>query len=464
MSKGLEGLQSLLHSNQIVTDSRELESYGRDWTRLHTPQARAALFPESTEDVVKIVKWARQTKIALVPSGGRTGLSAGAVATQNEVVVSLARMKRILNFSPIDRLVHVQAGVVTEDLQNYIEDQGYFFPIDLASRGSSQIGGNISTNAGGTKVIRFGHTRDWVAGLRVVTGTGQILNLDRALIKDNVGYDLKQLFIAGEGTLGLITEAHLRVTNKLPDLSVILLATNDLAKVMDILMLFREKLELTGFEFFTDTALTYVMKQQGYTQPFGERYPVYALIEFENPKQMHTDLALDLFDICLGKGWALDGAMSQSREQAESFWKYRENISESLAPFKPYKNDISVQISKMPEFVRTAETSLRQKFPQLEFVWFGHIGDGNLHINILPQNMDDAQFRAQLEPLSQELFGLLQQFNGSLSAEHGIGLIKKPYLHYTVTPGEIAFMREIKKVFDPDHIMNPGKIFDLAAP
>lgn len=449
-----------LKSTQISRDSQDLEAYGRDWTRLHIPSPSVVVFPESTADVVKLVEWARGQKKGLVPSGGRTGLSAGAYATNGEVVVSFDRMRTIYGIEPIDQVIHCDAGVPTEELQNFAEGKGFFFPIDLASRGSSQIGGNVSTNAGGTKVIRYGHTRDWVAGLKVVTGTGQILCLDRCLVKDNSGYDLKQLFIAAEGTLGFITETWLRVTEKPRDLSVILLATDSLKKVLKILKIFRQQFSLTGFEFFTDVALRYVLKQQGLQKPFEKDFPIYALVEFECPSDNERERALEAFEECERQSLILDGAMSQSPQQAEEFWAYRERISESLSSFKPYKSDISVLVSQMPAFVEDCERLLGEKFSNLEFVWFGHIGDGNLHINILPRGSTEAEFRAQIEPISHALFSLLQKYRGSLSAEHGIGLIKKPYFHYTTSKEEIEFMRSIKKIFDPDGIMNPGKIFD----
>lgn len=449
-----------LKKNQITEERDDLRAYGTDWTRLYEPKPRAIVFPEGVSDLVALVKWARKTKTPLVPSGGRTGLSAGAVAAKGEVVISLDRMRKILNFNAVDRLVHCEAGVPTEALQDFVKQKGFLFPIDLASRGSSQIGGNISTNAGGTKVIQYGHTRDWIAGLKVVTGTGDVLNLNRCLVKDNSGYDLKQLFIAAEGTLGIIAEAYLRLTDEAPETSVMLLATENLQNVMEILQLFRARLVLTGFEFFTDIALGYVMKAQNYEAPFQKRYPIYALLEFENPKGELTDLALELFEQAQSSSWVIEGVMSQSREQAETFWKYRENISESLAPLKPYKNDISVQISAMPRFVEECEALLTSKYPRIEFVWFGHIGDGNLHINLLPKGQSEVDFRKVIEPMSHDLFGLLKKFNGSLSAEHGIGLVKKPYLTYTLSPEEISFMKGIKRVFDPDGILNPGKIFD----
>ncbi len=457
----IASLKKILRESQVHTDESEILKYARDWTRVHEPRALGVVFPESTEDVQEIVLWAKQNKIALVPSGGRTGLSAGAVAHSGELVVSMERMNRIFSISEIDRTVHCQAGVVTEVLQEEISKKGYFLPLDLAARGSSQIGGNISTNAGGTKVIRFGHIRDWVRRLKVVTGTGEVLDLHLGLIKDNCGYDLKHLFIAAEGTLGFITEAELEFTNKLKNLSVILLACDDLRRALDILMAFRAIVDLSAFEFFTDKALKHVLRVQDLAAPFQEPHPLYILLEFENTSDAIQDQVLSVFDECVQKGWVKDGVVSQNDQQAENFWRYRENISESLAKHTPYKNDISVAISKIPEFVEAVDQVFTEKFPEFEIVWFGHIGDGNLHINVLkPDSLEISIFKTKTKEISMSLFPVLKKFGGSVSAEHGIGLIKKPFLSFSRTENEISIMKKIKNIFDPESIMNPGKIFD----
>jgi glycolate oxidase subunit GlcD len=449
---------SSLKGSQILTEAAELEKYGRDWTRVHTPKARAVFFPESTEEVSEIVKWARKNKIALVPSGGRTGLSGGAVAYQGEVVVSLERMNKLLDLNEVDRTLSCEAGMITENLQKTVEAKGYFFPVDLASRGSCQIGGNIATNAGGTKVIRYGHIRNWVRKLKVVTGTGEILNLHRGLIKDNSGYDLKHLLIASEGSLGLITEATLEVTTIPQNLTVVLLASSKLESALEILVAFRKVVDLTAFEFFTDRALRYVLDSTDLSPPFSTEHPFYILLEFENKDAGVMDKVLEVFDFCTEKAWVTDGVISQNEKQASDFWKYRENISESLSKFAPYKNDISVSVSKIPGFV----AEVGSIFKEVEVVWFGHIGDGNLHINVIKSSAMTAEdFSKKRHELGSKLFALIQKYEGSISAEHGIGLLKKPYLEYGRNPSEISIMKQIKKIFDPDGILNPGKIFDL---
>jgi FAD/FMN-containing dehydrogenase len=452
---------SFLKKEQIVTDASILESHGRDWTRVHKPSPSAILFPQTKMEIQRIVQWARKTKTFLVPSGGRTGLSGGAVAVKSEVVISLDRMNKILDCNEIDRVIRCEAGVVTETLQNYIADKGFYFPIDFASRGSSQIGGNISTNAGGTKVIRFGLTRQWVAGLEVVTGTGDLLSMSSGLIKNNAGYDLSQIFIGSEGTLGIIAEATLRFTQPLQNLKVLLVSSPKLEAALEILKRFQKYLSITAFEFFTEAALQKVLSQKGGSSPFQEVQPFYFVIEFECLTDEALNDAIDIFELCKKDGIAYDGLLAQNDRQAKEFWGLRENISECLAPSRPYKNDISVRVSKIPEFVSEASKLFSSKFKDCEIIWFGHIGDGNLHINILRgKNQTEADFAKMSDAISQDLGALLKKFDGSISAEHGIGLLKKPYLSLSRSAEEISAMKALKRAFDPDGILNPGKIFD----
>lgn len=450
-----------LRSDQCKQSPDDLVKYGRDWTRIHKVQAEAILFPESTEDVQRVVEWANKSQKKLVPSGGRTGLAAGAVAEKGEVVVSLERMNRVLEFSPRDRHIRVQAGLVTETLQDYAAERSLYFPVDFASRGSSQIGGNIATNAGGIKVIRYGHMRDWVAGLQVVTGSGEVLSLDRNLVKDNSGYDLKHLFIGSEGTLGFVTEATLKLTSPPPPLAVLLVTTDRLENVPELLMRFRSQATLTAFEFFTDSAIKHVLAKTSLQNPFSNICPFYMLVEFESDGSDTEEAVFSVFENAKQEGIIQEGALSQNASQAAMLWKYRESITESLSSFQPYKSDIAVKVSDLPAFVGEADEILRKKYPQLSMVWFGHIGDGNLHINVLAgQGQSRENFLSECDRLSHDLFDLIKRYRGSISAEHGIGLIKKPYLSYTRSPYEIDLMRKIKRVFDPQGILNPGKIFD----
>ncbi|MBK8962274.1 MAG: FAD-binding oxidoreductase [Candidatus Competibacteraceae bacterium] len=456
----LEGIRGFIEAAYVRADADTCLSYGRDWTRLYAPNLLAVVLPGSVEQVRQLVRYANERRLALVPSGGRTGLSGAAVARDGELVVSLERMNRILEFDPVDRSVTCQAGAITEAVQNFAREQGLYYPVDFASRGSSQIGGNIATNAGGIKVVRYGLTRDWVTGLKVVTGRGDLLDLNRGLIKNASGYDLRHLFVGSEGTLGIIVEATLKLTRPLREPSVMVLGVPDLNGIMAIYAALRATLDLSAFEFFSELALRHVLKK-GLQRPFDTATPYYVLTEFENPNGRHTDTALALFEQCAGQGWLVDGAISQSEQQAKELWRLREDISEAISEHQPYKNDIAVRISRVPALLEEIDALLARQYPDFEVLWYGHIGDGNLHINILkPTAMETALFAKKCGAVSEHLFAALQRHGGSISAEHGVGLTKKPYLHYTRDATELSYLRALKQVFDPNGIMNPGKIFD----
>lgn len=458
----MSALQDFLRPEQIKTDPESLAYYGRDWTTYYDIKAKAIVFPEKTEEVVALVKWARATKTALVPSGGRTGLSGAAVATNNEVVVSFERMNKIRDFNDFDQTVVVEPGVVTEQLQNFAAEKGYIYPVDFAARGSSQIGGNIATNAGGIKVVRYGMTREWVLGLKVVTGAGEVLELNKGLIKNATGFDLRQLFVGSEGVLGFVVEATMKLTPTPPRAQVLMLGLTGLETLMPVFGLLKKGLNLTAFEMFSRQSLDIVMEHHVLPDPLGENCPYYVVAEFESPSEESEGRALELFEKGVEEGWIKDGALSQSNEQAKTFWKYREDISESLAKFSPYKNDISVKTSEVPSCLTQLDLLLKQAYPTWRVIWFGHIGDGNLHINILrPDGMSKEEFVKECQKVDVLVFETVRNHQGAISAEHGVGLSKKPFLNFTRSEAEIQLMRQIKTVFDPDNIMNPGKVFDL---
>jgi len=455
-------LQDIVGRERVLTDAESLEHYGRDWTRFHTPAPRAVLLPGSIEEVQDIVRLAAAERLAIVPSGGRTGLSAGAVACNGELVLALDRLNLLSDFNPVDRTVRCGAGVVTEQLQQFAAERGLFYPVDFASSGSSQIGGNISTNAGGIKVIRHGMTRDWVAGLKLVTGTGELLDLNRGLVKNNTGYDLRQLVIGAEGTLGIVVEATMALSSPPQNLAVLVLGVPDMAAIMSVLSCFRGSIELSAFEFFSELALSKVVEHQGLQRPFETAAPFYALLEFEQPDEAAMEQAMALFEHGMEQGWVLDGVASQSVAQARNLWRLREDISETITRWTPYKNDISTRVSLVPDFLAEVEAVVNASYPEFEIVWFGHIGDGNVHLNVLkPDTMAVDEFQRRCGEVSKWVFEIVQRYGGSISAEHGVGLLKKDYLHYSRSPLEIEIMRQIKLAFDPQGIMNPGKIFDL---
>ncbi|MBF8793190.1 FAD-binding oxidoreductase [Pseudomonas monteilii] len=456
----LDELMTLVDPSKVLTDPASLEAYGKDWTKHYPPAPSAIVFPRSIEQVQAIVAWANRHKVALVPSGGRTGLSGAAVAANGEVVVAFDYMNKVLDFNAFDRTVVCQPGVVTRQLQQFAEEHGLYYPVDFASSGSSQIGGNIGTNAGGIKVIRYGMTRNWVAGLKVVTGKGEVLELNKDLIKNATGYDLRQLFIGAEGTLGFVVEATMRLDRAPRNLTAMVLGTPDFDSIMPVLHAFQGRLDLTAFEFFSDKALAKVMGRGDVPPPFETDCPFYALLEFEACNEDVANEALATFEQCVEQGWVLDGVMSQSETQLKNLWKLREYISETISHWTPYKNDISITVSKVPAFLRDIDAIVGQHYPDFEVVWYGHIGDGNLHLNILkPDDMAKDEFFARCATVNKWVFEIVERYNGSISAEHGVGMTKRDYLGYSRSAAEIACMKAIKAVFDPNGIMNPGKIF-----
>jgi FAD/FMN-containing dehydrogenase len=460
--KILTAVADIVGRDRVLTDAESLLQYGRDWTRAHTPAPGLVVLPGSITEVQELVRIAAREQLTIVPSGGRTGLSAGAVACNGELVLALDRLNTIEDFNPVDRTVRCGAGLITEQLQQFAEEKGLFYPVDFASSGSSQIGGNISTNAGGIKVIRHGMTRDWVAGLKLVTGTGELLDLNRGLVKNNAGYDLRQLVIGAEGTLGIVVEATMALSRAPDNLAVMVLGVPDMASIMSVLATFQSEIELSAFEFFSELALCKVVEHQGLQRPFDTPTEYYALLEFEQADDSAMDKAMTLFERCVEQGWVVDGVVSQSVAQAQNLWRLREDISETLSRWTPYKNDISTVVSRVPAFLAEVEALVNASYPAFEVVWYGHIGDGNLHLNVLkPDSMAIDEFQRRCGEVSNGVFEIVQRHGGSISAEHGVGLLKKDYLHYSRSPLEIDIMRQIKRVFDPQGIMNPGKIFDL---
>lgn len=455
-ARNLAALKDIF-GGDVRVDAQSFETFARDWTRQFPVSAGAVVFPRSVDQVRALVRFANEVNLALVPSGGRTGLSGGAVAAQGEIVVAFDRMNRITDFDAVDRLVTCEAGVKTAQLQAFASEQGLFYPVDFAAAGSSTVGGNVATNAGGIKVIRYGLTRDWVAGLTVVTGGGELLELNRGLVKNATGYDLRHLFIGAEGTLGFVVDAQMKLAPMPVPSCVLVLGVRSFAEVLDVLSAFQRSVPVSAFEFFSDKALSKVLAHQDLKAPFDTPAPFYVLLELD---ERDGEKGIERFEHCMGRGWVLDGVMSRSEAQARALWRLREDISESIAPDSPYKNDVSVRASRMPAFLADVESYVEREYPGLEVIWFGHIGDGNLHINILkPADLEPEPFYARCHEASQGIFEIVGRHAGSVSAEHGVGLVKKDYLGFSRSAEEIRLMRALKAVFDPNGIMNPGKVF-----
>jgi FAD/FMN-containing dehydrogenase len=442
---------------RLSRDPADLAVYGRDWTRVHEPAPSAVLRPRSTDEVQAAMRICAAHGLPVVPSGGRTGLAGGAVAARGELVLSLERMHHIGPIDPTGMTVRVEAGAITEAVHQAAEAHGLTWPVDFASKGSSQVGGNLATNAGGVRVIRYGLTRQWVLGLTVVTAAGERLDLDRALEKNNTGVDLRQLFIGSEGTLGVITEATLKLT-PLPARSDVMLF--GLADLDGVLRLFRAgrrgPFELAAFEMFTDACMVRLGRHRDLTPPFEA--PYYALMEVEAPDADALEAWIgELLEI---DDLLLDGTLARSGAQARELWSLREGISESLSSTGlPHKNDVSLPIAELPAFCGAFAEVMAERYPDWEICLFGHIGDGNLHVNVMkPEAMAKAAFLEHVHGADRVLFELVQAHRGSISAEHGIGLLKREWMPFSRTPEELATMRALKAALDPKGILNPGKV------
>ena len=461
----LKSIGQVIGTNRVTQDTNDLETYGRDWTRVYEPAPSAIVFPGTTDEVATIVKLCGDHNVPIVPSGGRTGLAAGAVATNGEIVLSLDRLNFIEAPCPLARTMKVGAGAITAEVHEKAKTQGLTWPVDFASAGSSQIGGNIATNAGGVRVVRYGLTRQWVLGLTVVTAQGEVLQLNGELEKNNTGFDLRQVFIGTEGTLGIITEVVLKL-DVMPEAHAVgFLAV---PTVHDALAVFKHARQMPGlviraFEYLQRPCLEAVMKHRGAADPFEAKYGAYILVEVEGVTEDDARARLESWlERSFEDGVVEDGVVGQSSKDYENLWTLREGISESLTHEAfLYKYDVSMNIRDLGRFEDALSARLEELSPELRVYLFGHIGDGNLHVNILmPDGMDRNEFLDTCHRNDPHLFQLIKDFSGSVSAEHGIGLLKKSALPYSRSRVELEYFKKLKDVFDPNQLLNPGKILD----
>jgi len=455
-------LRKIVGPSHVVTDSKELAILGCDWTKIFKVDPLCGVLPANTGEVAAIVKYCAANGLPMVPSGGRTGLAGGAVAGSKEVVISLSRMNHIEEVDTVGMTVRCEAGVITQTLQEKASHSGMFFALDLAAKGSSQIGGNISTNAGGLKLIRYGGTREQVLGLEVVLPDGSVLDMMSSLRKNNTGYDLKHMFIGAEGTLGIITRAVLKLMPRPRNLQLSLMGTDEFPHIPRLLTLCnREGVQITAFEFFTREAHEVVLKHAtGARSPFADRYPYYVLLELEEGPTGGKVME-PLLEKAFEAGLINDAVVAQSAAQFGEFWGLRENITESInAHGQARKNDIALPIDKLEPFIAELAAVLTSAPSDIQLLLFGHIGDGNLHINYVgSKEIPREEFQRKARAVEETVFAKIPKYRGSVSAEHGIGLLKKADLASSRNPLEIELMKKFKMALDPKGLMNPGKIF-----
>lgn len=462
----IKQFQHIIGKDEVKTDPDTLRTYGTDWLHAYPPAPCCVVRPRTTGEVASLVAACYAARVPIVPSGGRTGLSGGAAAPNGEVVLSLERMNTIDPPNTTDRTIHCEAGAITERVQNAAHSAGLFFPVDFASRGTSQIGGNIATNAGGLRVLRYGNMREWVLGLTVVTGTGEILELNGNLFKNNSGYDLRGLMIGSEGTLGIITAATLKLTTPPAPLLRMMCGLERLEALPNLLDAARKRFShLALFEFFSQSALEVVLAHNPGRAPFRTAHAFYALFDIEgDTPEMRTAVEEWLHEEA-ERGDIADAVIAQGTSQATDLLALRELISSTLSKhYTIHKNDIAVPVPAVTPFLKSLEHEGPQLYPGARIVVFGHLADGNIHFNVVkPEAQLKDRFIADAKRADEKLFSLVQKFHGTISAEHGVGLLKKEFLGYTRTNTEIDIMRSIKGIFDPAGILNPGKIFDGAS-
>jgi FAD/FMN-containing dehydrogenase len=459
----IEKLKQTVGPTYVLTSEEERLQYGRDWTR--TPGiAGAVVLPKSTQEVSAVLKLCTELKIPVIPSGGRTGLAGAITATERDLALNLSRLNRIDPVDTLGRTVRVQAGVTTQALHEHCEKERLTWPIDLAAKGTSEIGGNLSTNAGGVRVIRYGMARRWVCAIQAVLISGEVIELNQGLEKNNTGYDLLQLLIGSEGTLAVITEATLKLCPPPIHSRVFLFSIRD----YDALNYVYEKVRsapftLTSFEFFSDQCLRQVEAKLGRNCKLEKRGALLALIDVEvGPYPQEKDKMDQWLSDLLDTGKIEDGLAADSSSDQAEVWALREGITESLqVSGLVRKYDLCVPVNRCADFLKEAEALYSVMKIKSELFVFGHYGDGSPHLNFLnSRGLSPEVFQSEINQFEKELYPLLKKFHGSVSAEHGVGILKKNWVVYSRTPAELSLYHAIKKAFDPNGLLNPGKIID----
>ncbi|KAA1471563.1 FAD-binding domain-containing protein [Dentipellis sp. KUC8613] len=467
----------ILPPNAILTtlsppsaSASELEPFNNDWMGKYHGRSTTVLRPQTTKQVSDIMKWCYDHRIGVVPQGGNTGLVGGSVPIRDELVISLGNMSKVRSFDPVSGALVADAGCILESLSEYIAPHNHIMPLDLGAKGSCQIGGNVATNAGGLRLLRYGTLHGSVLGLEVVLPDGTILNNLSTLRKDNTGYDLKQLFIGAEGTLGIITAVSIATPPAPQAINNVILALPSFENVLPVFKLAKQHLSeiLSAFEFIDREAYDLAVKHgqgKGLAEDELEGAECFVLLETSGGKKEHDEEKLNsLLEALMESDTPLinTGVLSQSPAQFAALWKLREGVTEAVSKEgKAYKYDISVPQASFKEVVDITREHLRKHGLLHEdavkhVIGYGHVGDGNLHLNVVAAAYS-PEIEAALEPFVYEL---VASYNGSISAEHGLGAMKAHAIHYSKSGVAVDLMKRIKEVLDPRGIMNPGKVLE----
>jgi FAD/FMN-containing dehydrogenase len=473
MTDFIANLRSIVGDKGLITDERDKHPFLTDWRENYLGKALAIVRPATTQEVAEVVKLCAAEGVAVVPQGGNTGMSGGATPQEDgrEIVLSLTRMNRILEIDKVGYTMTVEAGVVLKTIQDAAAEADRLFPLSLGAEGSCTIGGNLSTNAGGVQVLHYGNARQLVLGLEVVQPNGDIWNGLRALKKDNTGYDLRDLYLGAEGTLGIITKAVLKLWPKPKDNATSWSAVPSPQAAVELLSGAYAASEdnVTSCELMGRQGIDLVLQHiPGTTDPLSEKYDWYVLMEWSSTRPASVGAnqvgLRDKMEGYLGeameKGLVLDAVIAQTEAQSKALWALRENHTEASKQEGPsIKHDISVAVSKIPPFVPEGLAAMTKALPGCRPLVFGHVGDGNLHFNCqAPAGWTKPQFAPYVEPISGAIYDLVTAYGGSISAEHGIGRIKLEELAHYRSRIELDVMRQLKRALDPHNIMNPGKV------
>ena len=455
---------AVVGEGHALTSEADQQPFLTEWRRLYQGKTPLVLRPGTVEEVAKILALASENGTAVVPQGGNTGLVGGQIPFGHEVVLSLQRLKQVRSIDTQGNTMIIEAGATLAEAQKAAEDAGRLFPLSIASEGSAQIGGVLSSNAGGVQVLAYGNARELCLGLEVVTADGQVWDGLRRLRKDNTGYDLRDLFIGAEGTLGVITAAVLKLWPQPKARATAFVGMNSVEEAAQFFDLAHDVAagELTAFELMPRIGIEFVIRYaEGTRDPLESEYPWYALIELSSLRPEEAQPSLEkILMAALEEEIVADAVLASSLSQSEDFWRLREMLSEvQLNEGGSIKNDVSVPVAALPEFLNRAVDAVRKLIPDCRPVPFGHYGDGNIHFNISqPEGADKASFMTHWDEIVAAVNEIVLDLDGSISAEHGVGRMKRELLTQVKSPIEMAMMRQIKHALDPKGILNPGKV------
>jgi FAD/FMN-containing dehydrogenase len=456
MSELQTALVQALGPDNVVSEASVLEAHAGDWSDAKKERPSIVLVPRTPAQVAQTLSVLSQSHQKVVVQGGLTGLAGGATPRQGEVALSLAKLNQIEDFDRTAGTVTAQAGVTLEQLQSHVEAEGWFFPLDLGARGSCHIGGNAATNAGGNRVVRYGTMRDLVLGLEVALPNGTLVTMLNRVTKNTTGIDLKQIFIGSEGTLGVITRLVLKLSPQPPSANTALCALDSFESAVRLLNELRRSLPtLSAFELMWDDFMTAALEMRKLTRPFSTVHPIYVLVEtLGSSYESDQQLLEQCLERALERELVTDVIVAQSLEHARRLWEYRESIGEILSQLKPHAAfDIGIPMSSMEHFVSAVRATLSERFPRQRHLFFGHIGDGNLHVLSGPYEAEDM-----VHEVERAVYLATREAGGCISAEHGIGVIKREFLHLSRSPEELHLLRGLKQLFDPAHLLNAGRI------